>query len=255
MPYPQTIEELNNHFKEQMLFLETSAKSFDSGNKSEAKRLAVTLRLLLHDTGKSKSLCTQLGLKGNSFLDTSNYEAYSETPWDVLVYTGLIGTDLNPFDKEVQFMPILDHQGNTPPKWRSFDLWWNMIVIKDTLGNTFSRRDLVLNMADKDGGAHVDPTITLEYADISRHNSLGVTGKSYSEKRARPIPGAELTAVRQITYEVQKSLLPGFRLVRSKPRPSGLVFNVLMLGEPKKFDPTGMCPCGNGKLYNECHGR
>lgn len=255
MSYLQTIDELENHFKEQILFLETSAKSFDDGNKSEAKRLAVTLRLLLHDTRNSRSLCSQLGLKENLFFDTSNYDGYDETPWDVLVYTGLIGANLNPFDTEVQFVPILDRQGNNPPKWRKYDIWWNMTVIKDSTGNTFSRRDLVLNMADKDGGAHVDPKITLEYAAISRQNSLGVTGKSFSEKTYKPVSGAETAAIRQITYEVQKSLQPGFKFVGNKTKPSGVISNVILFKEPLEFDPTGECPCGNGKTFKECHGK
>jgi hypothetical protein len=37
-------------------FLNLSASSFDNGYEAEAKRLAVTLRVLLHDTAQSHSL-------------------------------------------------------------------------------------------------------------------------------------------------------------------------------------------------------
>jgi len=36
------------HFREQIGFLQNSADAFDSGNESKAKRLALTLRILLH---------------------------------------------------------------------------------------------------------------------------------------------------------------------------------------------------------------
>jgi hypothetical protein len=60
------------HLHEQMTFLRGSAESYDAGDFSEAKRLATTLRLLLHDTKKSRSLLTHLGLKNKlRFVDTA----------------------------------------------------------------------------------------------------------------------------------------------------------------------------------------
>ncbi len=46
----QTDPELMQHLYEQMGFLRRSAEGYDAGDFSEAKRLATTLRLLLHDT-------------------------------------------------------------------------------------------------------------------------------------------------------------------------------------------------------------
>ena len=58
MKIRQTEEELKSHLKEQIQFLLKSAQSYDEGFTSEAKRLAVVIRVLLHDTKKSKSLLT-----------------------------------------------------------------------------------------------------------------------------------------------------------------------------------------------------
>lgn len=62
----QTDPELMNHLYEQMAFLKRSAEHYDAGEFSEAKRLAATLRVLLHDTDRSVSLLSQLGQIGRA---------------------------------------------------------------------------------------------------------------------------------------------------------------------------------------------
>lgn len=59
----QTKAELIAHLREQLQFLRSSSLAFDVGNYGEAKRLAVILRILLHDTKRSASLLTSLGIK------------------------------------------------------------------------------------------------------------------------------------------------------------------------------------------------
>ena len=68
---PQTLDDLQRHFDEQVSFLRRSADAFDQGFDEEAKRFAVTLRVLLHSTAASKVLLDQLGLKNTPFLDTA----------------------------------------------------------------------------------------------------------------------------------------------------------------------------------------
>lgn len=69
---PQTQADLEEHLVEQIQFLESSAASFDSGFESESKRLATTLRVLLHETNRSHSLLDQLGKKATlKFFDTA----------------------------------------------------------------------------------------------------------------------------------------------------------------------------------------
>lgn len=43
-------EELNQHLQEQLWLLIESCNHFDRGKQLEAKRISVTLRILLHDT-------------------------------------------------------------------------------------------------------------------------------------------------------------------------------------------------------------
>ena len=61
--YVQTNEDLRNHLCEQVQFLAASAAAFDNGHEGEAKRLATTIRVLVHDTKSSRSLLRQLNMK------------------------------------------------------------------------------------------------------------------------------------------------------------------------------------------------
>jgi len=62
--------------------MKASATAFDSGFEAEAKRLAVSLRVLLHDTNSSRALLDQLGVKNKlRFTETSEpMDQYSLGP-------------------------------------------------------------------------------------------------------------------------------------------------------------------------------
>jgi hypothetical protein len=64
-------DRLNRCLAEQVDFLRASAERFDAGQEHEAKRLALTIRVLVYDSGNGDSLLAQLGLKSTlRFLDT-----------------------------------------------------------------------------------------------------------------------------------------------------------------------------------------
>ena len=90
---PQSPDELMRHLHENIGFLLASCKEFDKGSFAEAKRLATTLRVLLHDTSQSKSLLGLLGIKNQlNYLNTA-------TPYDssnLLSHHGLVGLMIGP---------------------------------------------------------------------------------------------------------------------------------------------------------------
>lgn len=43
-----------------------------------------------------------------------------------------------------------------------FDEWWGMQIIKIN-NEVFTRKDLILSVANKDGGAHIDRNLPLSY--------------------------------------------------------------------------------------------
>lgn len=60
---PPTEDELRAAVRKQLRFLITSGNLVAQGDYDEAVRLAVSLRVLLHDTGSSHSVLGQLGWK------------------------------------------------------------------------------------------------------------------------------------------------------------------------------------------------
>ena len=68
----QTEEDLRDQLKVQIGFLVQSSDAYDRGNVDEAKILAIALRILLHDKGRtSVSLLTLLNKKDILFYDTA----------------------------------------------------------------------------------------------------------------------------------------------------------------------------------------
>jgi hypothetical protein len=63
-----------------------------------------------------------------------------------------------------------------------------------------SRRELILHVAETDGGAHVDPALDEAYMDLSRNNSLGWMLREGDV--VRPFPPPVLPCIRQIAHEV-----------------------------------------------------
>jgi hypothetical protein len=203
----QSQDELKNHLKSQLGFLERSAESFDKGYEDEAKRLAVVVRVLVHDTSRSTSLLTLLNKKNIKFYD-------SKTPYrpnSFIPYHGL--TMIKIKDKESTYMAPLEGGASSRNKNSKipFKVWWEVIfVIKDKNGNTFTRKDLVLNLADKDGGAHIDSSLDEEYANLSRFNSLGWKFLKKDTGEPESMNNPVLPSVRQITHEVIKTLKTEF---------------------------------------------
>ncbi len=209
MPLHLINSDLKDHLKEQIQFLIFSSKSYDNGFYGEAKRMAISLRILLHDTSKSHSLLAQLNKKSIKFYNL----AHPYNKKNLLTTMSLISikTKVDGTEGEVTYEPLLD---NWIPQKRQiskidFNAWWNQTVIKDKEKNKFSRKDLILQVSNTDGGAHIDPELDDRYAALSRFNSLGwetvFNGKVLGFKN-KP----ELASIRQITHEVLKTLQDEF---------------------------------------------
>ena len=204
----QTKDELLAHLQDQIRFLISSAESYDNGSLGEAKRMALTVRVLLYDTSNSTSLLTQLGKKNIGFYDTStDYD-----PKNLLSHMGLLIMRLTT-GKVAEYVAPLDNLSPSRIKGKiSFDEWWNKIIFKDSAGSIFNRGDLIKILANKDGGAHVDPKLDADYVNLSKYNSLG--WKSVSRK-GDVITEADMgnpvfPSIRQIAHEVIKTLKEEF---------------------------------------------
>lgn len=193
-----TQAELQAHLTEQLGFLEASASSFDSGFEGEAKRLALTMRVLLHQTRQSHSLLNQLGMTNQQFVNTAD----DITPGNLVADTPLVGI-MGGNERYVAF------RDSAPPVSKPllpFEDWWNAVVVSDGSAK-FSRRELVLTSANKDGGGHVDPVLDVQYRALKEH----AVGWSYEKDGMSAIlGGVETASLRQIAHEVLKTLKPGY---------------------------------------------
>jgi hypothetical protein len=255
----QTTQELHDHLNEQLGFLLRSATSYDNGFTDEAKRLAVTIRVLVHDTANSSSLLGQLGLKSTLFLDT----AILQDPANLLPYGSLIQMIFGP--SGASYIPSLDQlPPNTTPNSVSFDQWWSRPIFRNKEMQVLTRKDLILSVADQDGGAHIDPALNEAYSKLSRGGAMGwrYTGQSGSYIIRPP----ELAAVRQIVHEVLKTFQPDYSAKPKLPKGSVAIAGVSVVevksdANSKSDSPplvkvgrNDPCPCGSGKKYKNCHG-
>ncbi len=194
-PKADIINELN----EQLVLLIHACHSFDSGLQPISKHIALSLRKLLHHQGQSKALLEQLGLRTKRHLDTAG----DLNPNNLLTDCNLCVMRMG--GGKDQYLPTCAVGGSPlPDRWLPFDKWWNNNIIKDNKGRFFNRRELILHVADTDGGAHVDPELDEQYMDLSRNNSLGwIIGDGNIEK---PFPPPTMACIRQIAHELLETL-------------------------------------------------
>lgn len=188
--------------REQHRALARLGSSYDDGWDGAAFLLAVTVRVLVHDTASSSSLLGLIGLKKRlDFVDT----AAQPLPQNLLTHSGLAAHRLLP--QGARWYPMLDA---VPPPYQDrttrFDHWWQTgVVIVDAAGVEWTRKRLVLTLANQEGGAHVDPRRSDDVRIIEDENSMGFVfvrdGREYPYLNS--ILGA---SVRQIAHEAQRTL-------------------------------------------------
>jgi len=71
----------------------------------------------------------------------------------------------------------------------------------------WSRQDLITWVANRDGGAHLDPQLDLEHYRLSRENGIGWFF-SVNDSEPEALEGDfVLASIRQIAYEVDKTVI------------------------------------------------
>lgn len=139
---------LLSHLSRQISFLRNSVRCYDDGDRIEAIRIAVAIRVLCHDTSMSHSLFAQLGVKNQLQVSSTakKIPASSVPPGGFDVADLLAGAT---FGANIEFDPV---PLGCPTV--SVQAWWDEdVFIRD--GQVYSRMDVVLAAANKDGGAHV----------------------------------------------------------------------------------------------------
>jgi hypothetical protein len=192
----QSDQELRNHLKEQFGFLVQSSISYDKGFDGEAKRLALTMRILLHDSKNSTSLLKQLGIKNIKFCCTCKEE------YNKKLYSTGFHCLVSVFKGKPQFSKYIPSLYFSPHdmKWVSLQKWLDKVVVVDGNKNKFTRQRLIRHVCNQDGGAHVDPSLDKQYHEFSRKNSLG--WKYCSNGKWFDFSSPELASIRQMANEI-----------------------------------------------------
>ena len=227
----ETRDELRMQLEEQRRFLAMSGAAFDAGDHAEAKRIASTLRVLLDGVGSTPPLLARLGTRERiGWLDTAGsmlpLEGSAQTP---LVFAV---ADERPAHEGAMWLPTLDawdrrlreRRPLSPDmeetlarmradrtlrsrgSWLPFAEWWEADVLRDTDGQSFTRADLLRAMTNTDGEVLAGPNRDAAHRRISAPGSSGwVTAR----ERRTPVPplSPALASVRQVAYEVERSLL------------------------------------------------
>lgn len=190
---------------EQVEVLHVLGSSFDAGHRVVGYPLATTIRVLVHDTGTSHALLAQLGaLATMPFLDTS----LPINPHNLLPHGGLVLMRMTAGIGS-EWVPRKEVPESTPgaePRNVPFQQWWNTDVMKDSGATLWSRTRMVRSIANKEGGAHIDPTQPVDVRAIEEENSMGWT---YHDPVVGDQPmshGPLMPSIRQIAHEVELSV-------------------------------------------------
>lgn len=143
---------------DQLGFLKRSLQAYKDGTEAEALRIAVTIRVLVHETDKSNPLLRQIdpNYLNLTILDTPKPSG------KVLVLYG-IGVSVSAEKGAQPVTDLIDPRLQLVP----LQQWWTrpVLVFMDHNGQqvSFSRKDLLLTLANKEGGAHVDTNVPAAY--------------------------------------------------------------------------------------------
>jgi hypothetical protein len=196
----QLVEALRQQFE----LLKAACLAYDQGDSLQSRNIALRLRVLLHGSGATLALMKVL--KHLRFPDTSTMSLPPNSHACIGMLRCVIEQGVG-----ATWVPLLEGWPEGQPRNpdRPFNRWWSAISIPSSEGIGFSRCDLVTNMANRDGGAHVDLKLSASYDALTR-DSLGFEiafrGPG-GQTDFMPVRGnvAEAT-IRQIGQEVQRAL-------------------------------------------------
>jgi len=194
--------DMRDHLVEKIKFLKNSIMLFDNGDYQECNRIALSIRVLVHDSKNYTSLLKHLKKKDISFYDNAS----SYFPGNLLPTTRLVAL-YSTKEGESTYLPNKDFKGNSTIKV-PFSVWWNEIVIDDSHGNLLKRKDLILSISNQDGGAHVDLELNIPYGSIAK---LKTQEKGIKIENGKGFRMTLIQAsVRQIADELIRKLIDEF---------------------------------------------
>ena len=157
-------EKLLAMLKEQMDLLRTSLDAFYGGNFAESLRIATIIRVLVHETRACKPLLKQVRPDG---LDLQIPEHVGEArPGEEEIIRFAVSVRLGPGPTVA---PAVDLR-SSHYSLSSVGAWWGRTVFTfpSRVGTQviYTRKQVVLILANREGGAHVDPDEDPDYVRL-----------------------------------------------------------------------------------------
>jgi hypothetical protein len=201
--HEHSIEEMKANFEEQLDFLSEDCDRFDQGDEKYIKRMAVTIRILFKKSKNDTPLLEEIGeSKNRKFVNTILF--LPSSPGSSFAPLAPIAIFQN--EQKQRYVPLLDQAPFGEPL--EFDAWWNAPVLGVLEKGTLSRRELILAVAEKDGGAHVDRKLKEPYASLKSESVLNWNPMGL----ASGIENKAIAAsVRQIAHEVLKTFRSSYQ--------------------------------------------
>lgn len=209
--YRKTLTELQQELIEQLQALRDSATAYDAGKLWEAKRLAATAYILLHDSGQ-KSLLNRLNLRRSIQFVSTVKPPQVGSPLPLAMIEG------NAFTGSVTYAPFLEQQ-STHRRDLKFSSWYHEPVFVLDSGKELSRKNLIYALRNQMGGGHVDGVVTDEAVNwlkagphvmsaspwLDQHGNPAVDVPFATNHHSGPIPNGHWATMRQIAWELDFS--------------------------------------------------
>jgi hypothetical protein len=91
-------------------------------------------------------------------------------------------------------------------EYLAVDQWWHEVVWILRPEIKVTRRDIILAATNKDGGAHVDEKLSIQYEDLAAPGAGGFFAyRDRPDIAPQPLMDAHLISLRQMGYEVISS--------------------------------------------------
>jgi hypothetical protein len=207
--------DLVRQLDKQLRYIDTSAGGYDAGEKDEAIRIGTSLRVIFHQTQASTSLLRHLGGTYTRIMTSLTKPPYPQDWFSPLAV--VCGTVHIPehhrkdcphhqpptFIGPTYYRPFLD--GVRLARQVQAPDWWGNEPAMILHHRKTTRKDVVLWAANKDGGAHVDEKLPIDYVHLSNCIKIGISNDPTDEAKFQTAKDAHLAMLRQMAHEVLKS--------------------------------------------------
>lgn len=151
---------------EQRHLLKTAVDGMAAGDLTQALNVATRIRTLVHETGSSKPLLKYLH---KNYLELPILDRKPQAPSpgppgvQAIIFFCPVSAKMKAPEGTISLITELLPNEHAPSK---LGMWWeNACMVLPGIGPVY-RRELILGLSNKEGGAHVDADITEKYRNL-----------------------------------------------------------------------------------------